>query len=154
MKKNIIKVSNHCLTAGVENGQCPLNWLAEYYKEFPGKLVMLDKNMLSFLLNNSHADEIQAVDVDEYVQDFMIRWNASEDYPETFVKVSSCGRDKVYKQNDQFVVDSDTNYYVIEELQAEDILVNGMKYAENMQTDEQFIFLTSDKPKEPAVPEK
>ena len=35
------------------------------------------------------------------------------------------------------------NYYVIEELKAEDILVDGMVYAENIKTDRQIIMLTS-----------
>lgn len=142
MEKNLINVSSSYIKANVEKGICPLNWLAEFYRDYPGKLVMVDKNLMSFLLNDSHCDKLEETKHDGYKQTFTIVWNATDKFPETRIVISSYGRDKIEK-DEKYNVDSETNYYVIEELQAEDILVNDAKYAENMLTDNQMIFLVS-----------
>ena len=153
MKKDIISVDDYILKANVEKDVCPLDWLVAFYREYPGKLVMLDKNLLSYLLNKAHYDKIETTEFDGYKQTFTILWNATEKWPETKVIVSSYGRDAIQK-GEKFEVYSDENYYVIEELYAEDILVNDARYAENMMTDEQFIMLVSkplDKQKYPEM---
>ena len=142
MDKNIISVDEFSLKSNLEKGICPLNWLSEYYREYPGKLVMLDKNLLSFLLNKSNCDRIEATEHDGFKQSFTITWNATEEYPETKVVVVSYGRDNI-EINEDYSVESDSNYYVIEELYAEDILINGEQYAKNLKSDRQIIFLVS-----------
>lgn len=142
MERNIIDVDKYNIKANVEKNVCPLNWLAEFYREYPGKLVMVDKNLMAFLLNNSHADEILENKHDGYKQGFSILWKATDEFPETRIQINSYGKDVIEKNND-YSVESDTNYYVIEELYADDILINGSKYAENMLTDEQIIYLVS-----------
>ncbi len=144
MNKNIISIDAYDITAKLDAGVCPLNWLAEYYHEFSGKLVMLDNNLLSYLLNQSGCDEISATKFDGFKQSFTITWKATEEYPETVVLISSYGRDEISRVNDEYVVDSKRNYNVIEELKADDILVNGEPYAKNMRTDRQVIMLTAD----------
>lgn len=145
MDKNIINIDQFFIKAGVENGVCPLNWLAEFYREFPGKLVILDKALVSYLLNQSHCDKIEETEHDGYVQSFNLVWNATEEYPETRVKLVSYGRTPIEK-DEKYNVESEANYYVIEELQAEDILVNGLQYAENMLDDRQMLFLVLKQP--------
>ena len=143
MEKNIISVDDYYLTAKVNKNVCPLDWLAEYYKEYSGKLVMLDKNLLSYLLNDSHCDKISATKHDGFLQKFTIVWEATKNYPETKIVVSSYGKDKIKKQGKKYLVNSNTNYYVIEELYAEDIIVKNTTYAEKMKDDKQIIFLVS-----------
>ena len=144
MEKNIVSVSSNYLKAKVESGVCPLDWLAEFYKDYDGKLVVLDNNLMSFLLNNSHCDSINESEHDGYIQTFSLVWNATEKFPETRVVISSYGRSKIEKE-EEYIVDSVSNYYIIEELYADDILVNGQKYAENAIDDAQMIMLVADK---------
>jgi len=143
MNKNILSVSPYYLKACVENGVCPLNWLAEYYQDFPGKLVMVDKTLLSFLLNKSCADKITEQKHDGFVQKFTIIWEATEEFPEIKVVISSYGRTPVTKEDGEYIVDEESNYYVIEELEAEEIIVKGTKYAENAKKDGQILFLVT-----------
>ena len=143
MDKNVVSIDDFYLKAKVNKGVCPLDWLAEFYKQHAGKLVMLDKNLLSYLLNESHCDEITETAHDGFQQKFTIVWKATKDYPETKIVVSSYGKDKIEKDEEEYLVESDTNYYVIEELYAEDIIVKGTKYAQNMKDDRQIIFLVS-----------
>ena len=143
MEKNIISVDDFYLKAKVNKNVCPLDWLAEFYRQYSGKLVMLDKNLLSYLLNKSHCDEIAETNFDGFKQTFTIVWKATDNYPETKVVISSYGKDKIENDGQEYLVESDTNYYVIEELYAEDIIINGTKYAENMKDDRQIIFLVS-----------
>ena len=145
MKKNIISVDDFYLKAKVNKNVCPLDWLAEFYRQHAGKLVMLDKNLLSYLLNASHCDEITETKFDGYQQKFTIVWKATKDYPETKIVVSSYGKDKIEKDEETYLVESDTNYYVIEELYAEDIIAKNTKYAQNLKDDKQIIFLVSPK---------
>ena len=145
MEKNVINVSKSFLKAKVESGKCPLDWLAEFYKEYPGKLVMLDKNLMNFLVNKAHNDSITIKDQSDYVQNVTVLWNATADYPETRVVVASCGRSKIDQdKNGKYIIDDTSNYYIIEQLNADDILVNDMKYADNIQDDEQIIFLVGE----------
>ena len=143
MNKNILSISPYYLKACVENGICPLNWLAEHYQDYSGKLVMVDKNLLSFLLNKSHADNIIEQKHDGFVQKFTIIWEATEEFPEAKVVVSSYGRNPITKEDGKYIVDEESNYYVIEELEAEDIIVKGTKYAEHATTDGQILFLVT-----------
>ena len=69
MKKNIKKISENFITAEVEKKVCPLNWLAEFYKELPGKLVMIDSTLFSFLLNNSQVDGVGIKEGGDYHQE-------------------------------------------------------------------------------------
>ncbi len=142
MKKAVISVDPFYLKANVERGVCPLDWLVEFYREYSGKLVMLDKNLVDFLLNKAKYDRVEETEHDGYKQTFTIVWEATEEWPETKIVLTSYGKDKIEKDVD-YEVDSSTNYYVIEELYADDILVNGQKYAENMKTDRQVILLIS-----------
>ena len=143
MKKNVISIDSYYLKAAVEDGVCPLNWLVKYYHKHPGKLVMIDNKLMDFLVNRSNKDKIIASEFDGYKQDFIIKWNATKEYPETKVKVCVYGKDKPEYNGKKFEFTSKCSYYVIEELVAEDILVNKMQYAENMQTDRQIIMLVS-----------
>ncbi len=143
MDKNIVSIDDFYLKARVNKNVCPLDWLANFYKDHAGKLVMLDKNLLSFLLNKSHCDEITETKFDGYQQKFTILWKATKNYPETKVVISSYGKDEIEKNEEEYLVESDTNYYVVEELYAEDIIAKGTKYAENMKEDRQIIYLVS-----------
>lgn len=143
MNKNILNVDPFYLTAGVEKCVCPLNWLAEYYNEYPGKLVMIDNNLLSFLLNEFSKDEILVDDFDGFKQTFTIKWNATKEYPETVIVVSSYGKDEIGYSSNKIIVDSNKNYYVIEKLIADDLLVDNQPYAKDMKTDRQILMLTS-----------
>ena len=144
MKKNIKKVSENFITAEVEKKVCPLNWLAEFYKEFPGKLVVIDSTLFSFLLNDSQVDEIGIKEGGEYRQEVSLLWTATDEYPETRVVIDSLGKDKIGIIGEKFVVNGDKNYYIISELQAEDILVDEMKYADNLD-DGQVLYLVGEK---------
>ena len=146
MKKNIVSVDEFYLKAQVEKNVCPLNWLAEYYKEFPGKLVMIDDGLLSFLLNDSHCDKVEVSKHDGYQQKASIIWNATKNYPETRTVISSYGKDKITKRGRKYVVNSEKNYFVIEELHAEDIVAED-NYGENIKTDRQIILLQCAKEK-------
>ncbi len=144
MKKNIISVDDFYIKANVAKNVCPLDWLAKYYRQYPGKLVMLDKNLLNYLLNNSHADQITEEN-SHHKQTFTIVWNATQDYPETKVVVSNYGEEKIEKDEveGEYLVESDTNWYVIDQLYAEDILSDGKQYASNMKDDRQVIYLVN-----------
>ena len=144
MKENIYSISENYIKAKVEGGVCPLNWLAEFYRAHNGKLVMLDNNLMIFLLNHSHCDSIEEQKFDGYKQTFTLVWNATEKFPETKVVISSYGRDAIEKE-DEYIVNSVENYYIIEELYADDILINGQRYAENAIDDAQMVFLVADK---------
>lgn len=144
MKENVYNINENYIKAKVESGVCPLNWLAEFYQKYEGKLVVLDNNLMSFLLNESHCDSIKEQKYDGYKQTFTLVWSATEEYPETKVVISSYGRSEIEKE-DKYIVDSVENYYIIEELYADDILVNGHKYAENAIDDAQMVFLVADK---------
>ncbi len=143
MDKNVVSIDDFYLKARVNKNVCPLDWLANFYKDHAGKLVMLDKNLMSYLLNQSHCDEITETKFDGYQQKFTILWKATKNYPETKVVISSYGKDKIEKDEEEYLVESDTNYYVVEELYAEDIIAKGTKYAENMKEDRQIIYLVS-----------
>ncbi len=143
MKKNVCSINENYIKAKVESGVCPLNWLAEFYKDYNGKLVALDNKLLSFLLNNSHCDSIRETEHDGYKQTFTIIWNATDNYPETKIVISSYGRDVIEKEN-EYIVDSVENYYIIEELYADDIIVKGEKYAKNAIDDGQILFLVAE----------
>ena len=144
MKENVYNISENYIKAKVESGVCPLNWLAEFYQNNKGKLVVLDNNLMSFLLNDSHCDSIKEQKYDGYKQTFTLIWNATEEFPETKVVISSYGRSEIEKE-DEYIVDSAENYYIIEELYADDILIKGQKYAENAIDDAQMVFLVGDK---------
>ena len=143
MDKNIKHVNSFYLTAGVETQSCPLDWLAEYYREYPGKLVMIDNKLMAFLLNNSQYDNLAISEFDGFKQSFQLSWDKTDEFPETAVTVVSYGSTPIRNENGNYIVESNMNYYVIEELKAEDILVDGMVYAENIKTDRQIIMLTS-----------
>ena len=151
MEKNIISVDPQYIKASVEEGVCPLNWLAKYYKEYPGKLVMIDNKLFEFLLNKSHVDKVAFQEHDGYKQQFNLTWNATEKYPETKITISSYGKDEIiitdqHLEGKPIKINSKTNYYVIEKLAAEDILSDDKKYAENQKSDGQIIFLVQKSP--------
>ena len=144
MEKNIYSVSDYYIKAKLEAGVCPLNWLAEFYREYDGKLVCLDNRLMSYLLNNSHHDEVKEIPYDGFKQTFTIIWNATEEYPETRVVISVYGREPIEKGKDGYIVDNVANYYIIEELKADDILVNNQEYAKDMLEDKQMVFLVGE----------
>ena len=134
MDRNIVNVNDNFVTAELENNVCPLNWLAEFYKEknLKGKLVVLDNALMDYLLNKSHANTIEVSKSDGHVQFFSLHWDADEKlgYPETNVKLSCYGGKEIRKVGNKY--DFSKSYdddFIIEKLQAEDILVNGIKYA-------------------------
>ena len=143
MEKKIVKENKSFITFETEKGVCPLNWLAEFYREYEGKLVMLTKEMVSYLLNDSHADAIIETEREERYQKFDIYWLATEKYPESKLTLASCGEHKIEQEDDEkYNVYSDANYYVIESLQAEDIIQDKNKpYAYNIQNDQQIVVL-------------
>ena len=147
MEKNVISVDENYLVAGVNEGVCPLDWLAQFYKDYPGKLVMLDEKLMSYLLNMSSSDFIKMSEHDGYKQTFDIVWKATENYPETEVVIGSYGKDEITKQADGEYLVYRGNYFVIEKLKAEDILVNNREYANNMKTDKQITLLTINRKK-------
>ena len=146
MEKKEISVNPSFVTAEIEKGVCPLNWLAEFYKEYDGKLVMLDKELVSFLLNDSHCDAVIETENTSRVQRFDIYWLATKAYQESIVSLASCGEHKIEKDEDgRYNVYSDANYYVVEELKAEDIITDENKpYAYRSQDDQQILMLVAE----------
>ena len=146
MEKKEISVNPSFVKAEIERGVCPLNWLAEFYKEYDGKLVMLDKELVSFLLNDSHCDAVLEMENSDRVQRFDIYWLRTEKYPESIVSLASCGEHKIEKDEDgRYNVYSDANYYVIEELKAEDIITDTSKpYAYKSKDDQQILMLVAE----------
>ena len=134
------------MKARIEKGVCPLNWLAEFYKEYDGKLVMLDKELVSFLLNDSHCDAVIEMENADRVQRFDLFWLATEKYPASTVSLASCGEHKIEKDEDgRYNVYSDANYYVVEDLKAEDIITDSSKpYAHNANDDQQILMLVAE----------
>ena len=125
-KRNIIE-------AEVEQNVCPLNWLAEYYNKLPGTQVILDGGLMNYLLNKSHADEIKVGESDGKVQRFEFIWEATEEYPKTVVKIT-CYNGHGIKKNKAGIYDTSKSInddFVIEYLEAADILEDSSKYAEN-----------------------
>ena len=146
MEKKEISVNPSFVTAEIEKGVCPLNWLAEFYKEYDGKLVMLDKELVSFLLNDSHCDAVLEMENTNRVQRFDIYWLKTEKYPASTVSLASCGEHKIEKDEDgRYNVYSDANYYVVEDLKAEDIITDSSKpYAHNANDDQQILMLVAE----------
>lgn len=146
MEKKEISVNPSFVKAEIENGVCPLNWLAEFYKEYDGKLVMLDKELVSFLLNDSHCDAVLEMENTNRVQRFDIYWLKTEKYPASTVSLASCGEHKIEKDEDgRYNVYSDANYYVVEDLKAEDIITDSSKpYAHNANDDQQILMLVAE----------
>ena len=146
MQKKEISVNQSFVKAEIERGVCPLNWLAEFYKEYDGKLVMLDKELVSFLLNDSHCDAVIEMENDERIQRFNLYWLRTEKYPESTVSLASCGKHKIEKDEDgRYNVHSDANYYVVEDLQAEDIITDSSKpYGHKSKDNQQILMLVAE----------
>lgn len=140
--KNIEKVTPFYINASVEPGVCPIDWLAKYYRKFYGKLVMVDRDLMNKMLNHLKYDSISETEFDGYAKSFTLTWNATEEYPETKVVLTSYGKDEIVYHDGAYEVPTDTNYYVIEELVASDVLEEGETYATERAIDRQIILLS------------
>lgn len=149
MKSRVVKVDDNFVKVAIEDGKCPLNWLAEYYRdeECQGKLVMLDDRELLWLLNNAKCDSIDW-EKGEEENTFTLRWKASEEFPETVVTIVSRGKATFFELEDGKldVVPRNMNWNMIEVLEAADIIDEGIKYAERMTSDKQKVFVVADEP--------
>ena len=144
MQKKEISVNPSFLKLQVDRGVCPLNWLAKFYKDYDGKLIMLDKELVSFLMNDSHCDCVLEIDNSQRSQTFELYWLATEKYPASQLTITSYGQHKIEKEDDgRYNVYADANYYVVEDLKAEDIITNK-PYAHNAKNDQQILMLVSD----------
>ena len=144
MEKNIYSVSDYYIKAKVPQKTCPLDWLVAFYREYDGKLVCLDNKLMSYILNDCKYDEVHETPYDGFKQTFTVIWKATDTWPETRVVISVYGREPIEKGEDGYIVDNVANYYIIEELKADDILVNNQQYAQNALDDKQMIFLVAD----------
>ena len=88
MKYKVLSRSLYTFHSEVATGQCPLNWIAEFYKEHLGKLVEIDDVLLSYVL--VHADNVrQKREGNSTV--YELEWLANENHGHTKVLLDSHG---------------------------------------------------------------
>ena len=147
MREDIINADENFVKVVIQNGECLLNWLARYYRDCDGKLVMLDDQELLLLLNHSKCNRINW-EQNSDANTFTLIWDATDEFPETIVKIASRGQATFIQRDDgeMDIVPRDLNWNIIEMLEAGDIIDEGCRYAENMVTDKQKLFLVADNP--------
>ena len=144
MEKKVVKIDPYSIKIAVAKGVCPLNWLAAFYKDYPGKLVMIDSGLFDYLLNKSKCNNVVVSRYDklEHRQTLSLTWDATDKFPKSEMTVVSHGTNRIRQVDGQYVLNGDDNYYIVKDLFAEDILVDGVEYASNIKTDKQILFLT------------
>ena len=160
IRADIVSLNENEIVYQMEDGFCPLDFLAEYYRKedesyekigsgLRGKLVALSTEAFSYLVNNPGLSIIYELEpYSDMDHRYYMVWEENEEkgHPETRAIIHVHGDAPVLDENGKVVMADNTSWIVIESLKQPDALIDinnkPFKYAEDLKTNGQIVYLT------------